>query len=362
MRLALIMGMVAPYRVPVLSRVADALDGDLHVLACAAQEKGRRWQIGHGGLRVDTLKGLQIPLGSAFVMHINPGVITWLRRLQPRVLCITGFTPTMLLAAAYAGRRGIPYVLQIDAWAGGDPRHRSPVHRLLRRKVVGGSAAGIALGEKGRRWLSSFGLPEEATFLSPLVTEWPPPAAVPTMAERPFDLLWCGTLEHRKGIDVFVAVAQALHRRRDRLAVRIVGDGPRARWCNDALRASGVTVQWDGFLQRKAVREAYLSARLFLFPTRLDPFGLVATEAAQCGTPVIVSPHAGAAGDVVLDGVNGRVLPLEVEVWVSAIEVILADPDLWSAMSARGRQITAGITPELAAHGMLKAFAFAAGQ
>src|SRR3712207_8898759 len=49
---------------------------------------------------------------------------------------------------------------------------------------------------------------------------------------------------------------------------------------------------------------------LFPYTTlfRSDPWGLVANEALQCGTPIIVSPHARAAHELVAPFGAGRIL------------------------------------------------------
>lgn len=355
MRATLIIGMVAPYRVAVLRRLTELLDGGLQVIACARQEAGRQWQVGTEGLQVETLAGMQLPLGHGFVMHFNAGILPALRRRRPDVLCLTGFTPTMALAAAHARMARIPYVLQVDSWAGGDPRARSPLHRPLRRLIAAGAAAGIAVGEKNLDWQISFGLPADRMYRSPLVPAWEPPASVPGYGERPFDLLWCGALAAEKGVDFFVDLAEELLARRGSLSVRIVGNGARRDWCEQRLREAGISVQFDGFLQGEALRDVYLSARLLAFPTRIDAWGLVATEAAQCGVPVLVSPFAGAAGEVVVDGMNGRVLPLDLPSWAAAAEAILDQPETWSRFSAAGLALTASLSAEASARGMFEA-------
>lgn len=360
MKVVVVTGMVAPYRVPVLECVARMLPGELHIVACAEREIGRQWRVEIGNVAVQTLRGLQIQFGPASVMHFNLGIIGALRRLGPTVLCFNGFTPTILLAAAYARSRSIPWVTQADTWSGGDPRFRSPVHRVLRKLVVRQSAAGIAIGEKSAAWMKFFGLKPDRLFISPLVPEWPRPQSVAPFADRPFDLLWCGTLAREKGVDLFIDVARGLLARRGRLAVRIVGDGPYRQQCETRLALPGLTAQFDGFLNGEAVRAAYLSVKLFLFPTLIDAWGLVATEAAQCGTPVIISPFAGAADEVVVDGKNGRVLPLDTQAWVEAADEILTDASLWSTFSAAGPGITADVRPEIAAREMVKAFVMAA--
>lgn len=357
MRATLIIGMVAPYRVAVLQRLTELLDGGLRIIACTRQETGRQWQVSTEGLHVETLTGVQVPLGHGFVMHFNAGVLAALRRHRPDVVCLTGFTPTMALASAYARMARIPYVMQVDSWAGGDPRARSPLHRHLRRFVTAGASAGIAVGEKNLDWQISFGLPADRMFRSPLVPAWEPPASVPGYAERPFDLLWCGALAAEKGVAFFVDLAEDLLARRGSLSVRIVGNGPRRDWCEQRLRAAGISVQFDGFLEGEALRGVYLSARLLAFPTRIDAWGLVATEAAQCGVPVLISPFAGAAGEVVVEGVNGRVLPLDGPSWAAAAEEILDQPATWSRFSAAGRALTASISAEASARGMFDALA-----
>jgi glycosyltransferase involved in cell wall biosynthesis len=77
----------------------------------------------------------------------------------------------------------------------------------------------------------------------------------------------------------------------------------------------------------------YASARLLLFPTLYETWGLVANEAMAAGTPVITVPAAGCAGDLVIDGVNGRVIPAVVEHWADAVCTLLGDAELWSEWS-----------------------------
>jgi glycosyltransferase involved in cell wall biosynthesis len=50
---------------------------------------------------------------------------------------------------------------------------------------------------------------------------------------------------------------------------------------------------------------------------------------------VLVSPHAGAADDLVRDHDNGRVLPLDVGRWAEAAVTLLRDDAAWQRMSRR---------------------------
>ena len=97
---------------------------------------------------------------------------------------------------------------------------------------------------------------------------------------------------------------------------------------------------------------------MFLFPTKRDPWGVVANEALAAGVPVVVTPEAGAAGDLVVDGFNGYVIPPLVDDWASRSTQLLDDRDRYAAFSANAVQSVKAFNCERAAKGILDAIAF----
>ena len=97
-----------------------------------------------------------------------------------------------------------------------------------------------------------------------------------------------------------------------------------------------------------------------LFPTQGDTWGVVANEACAAGLPVLVSPQAGVAGELVRDGENGRVLALDVDTWAAAAAAILSDESTRRSMAVRSRELVAPYTYANAAAGLAAAFAHAA--
>jgi glycosyltransferase involved in cell wall biosynthesis len=78
------------------------------------------------------------------------------------------------------------------------------------------------------------------------------------------------------------------------------------------------------------------NADLFVFPSRLETFGIVLLEAHDFGVP-IVSSRAGAADELLAGGQAGWLLKtLNDEFLRSAIQEALGAPDLRAAKSARG--------------------------
>jgi glycosyltransferase involved in cell wall biosynthesis len=65
-----------------------------------------------------------------------------------------------------------------------------------------------------------------------------------------------------------------------------------------------------------------------------------------------------AAGELVLHGRNGYVLPLEVETWIEAVVGLLADTAKWEELSANARTRVQEFNFDREAAGILDAFAY----
>lgn len=117
-------------------------------------------------------------------------------------------------------------------------------------------------------------------------------------------ILFVGRLEQYKGVETLLAVARML----PHVRFRIVGDGSdRHRFMDVAKDLSNVV--FDGFLDRRALAEAYCTARALVVPSRwYEPFGLVMLEAMSEGVPVIVSDRGGLP-EIIDHGQNGFVFP-----------------------------------------------------
>ena len=100
----------------------------------------------------------------------------------------------------------------------------------------------------------------------------------------------------------------------------------------------------------------YRGAALFVFPSLLEGFGLPILEAMAAGVPVIVSLTP-ALGELVQDGVQGRVLPLDLGLWAETIRGLLADPALRWKMGDAGIDRAKTFTWDRAARAWLKAVA-----
>lgn len=193
-----------------------------------------------------------------------------------------------------------------------------------------------------------FGVPESRLETIPngvAVDEFAPPADEVrdlrrTLADDATHLvLFAGRLEYEKGVQT---VLHALERLVDRVgAVRflIAGVGT----YSDELRGLvdelglGHRVQFTGFLEERALRLHYAAVDVAVAPSLYEPFGLVATEAMACGTPVVVS-DTGGLREIVVDGTGLTFPPHDAAQLADRIAEILTGPELAAALVERGRE------------------------
>jgi glycosyltransferase involved in cell wall biosynthesis len=116
-----------------------------------------------------------------------------------------------------------------------------------------------------------------------------------------------------------------------------------------------VDVHFVGYVSQAELPSCYGDARIFLFPSEWDPWGVVANEACASGLPVIVSPHAGAAGELINDGSNGFVRDLNLTAWTDAAVDLLTDDEKYQRFSKSSLARVAEYTFEKAAHGLASA-------
>jgi glycosyltransferase involved in cell wall biosynthesis len=348
-------GALAPYTHVLYERLAERLDRPLHVLSCTPREAARQWVVEAPRLfRHAVLPGLRWHRDAVRNLYVNPAVVTRLAALKPAAIVLNDFSPTMLMASGYARLARIPYLIRTDGVPETDPGQRSAPHRWLRRAIVSGAHAGIGPSAGSARLLALYGIAPERFATSPLFPAWSPAGPPPPDAERPYDVLFCGILnEEVKGARFFTDVVLGCAARGRRLSVRVAGDGPLRAEMEARFAQAGIAARFDGYLTQGALPAVYASARLFLFPSRGDVWGVVVHEALQSGTPVLASPHSGIARDLVAAEGCGAVHDLDAEAWIAATLDLLDDAPRRRALREAASRALKDYTPEAAVRGYL---------
>lgn len=144
---------------------------------------------------------------------------------------------------------------------------------------------------------------------------------------EPLVVLFAGALTARKGLPTLLEAWRGAELRQAEL--RIAGPGS----LPPAVRLPP-GVKLLGKLSRPQLAEQMRQAQLFALPSHFEGLAQVQIEALASGLPVLGTEESG-AGDLVVDGVNGRILPSgNVDAWTVALRELAAKPEQVLAMRA----------------------------
>lgn len=363
-KLAIVYQHMSPTRVPVFDHLYDLIGDSLKVFYPTVLEgdRDKKWSVAarhpyqvlrerHFAYTHRTMKRY---------VHVNPDVYSALHRFQPDCVMIYGFHPTALLAWSFSKLHRKRYVVATDGCLKSD-RHNSFLHPYVRRMLIPGAVAAVGTSrgsldlfnqyaDFNGRYFDCYLCADNATF-APFFNQ-----------PRRYDLMFAGQFIDRKMPHFFVDVVAEIHKSKPDISVVLLGDGPLRRDVVARLDGLGIAYRYAGFVPMDEVASVYGSARLFLFPSKLDAYGVVANEALAAGTPVISNDEPGAAGEVVLHGRTGYVLPLDAATWARYALRLLNDPPLHRQFAEAGFAHVQKYTFLAAAENLKQAFEYALAQ
>ncbi len=176
-------------------------------------------------------------------------------------------------------------------------------------------------------------------------------------------LLFVGRIQPLKGLDLAVKALAQLADPTAQLVV--VGGASGVEGASELERVQklvahlGVTdrVHWVDPQPHELLSTFYRAADVCLVPSRSESFGLVALEAAACGTPVVASAVGGLLS-LVENRRSGRLIgSREPADWAVAIDEILGNPGLHAAMSQRSLGLAGGFGWSATAGRLRRAYA-----
>jgi glycogen(starch) synthase len=152
-------------------------------------------------------------------------------------------------------------------------------------------------------------------------------------------LVYAGRLAAEKGVDDLVLALPTLRAYHPGLRIVIAGDGPARSGLLDEIRGHKLhrAVSLTGHLDPAALAAVMGAADAVVVPSRYEPLGTVAVEAAAAGAPVAVAATGGLA-EIVAPGETGTVFrPGDPRGLADAVSTLLAEPAAARAMADRAR-------------------------
>lgn len=190
------------------------------------------------------------------------------------------------------------------------------------------------------------GVPVDEVVMLPSVPDGPAVEAAadlpPDVSYRPDEIVvgCCGSVEHRKGTDLWLEVAERVRAAHPQLPLRFVwvGEIVDPELTGRASDAAPPRTPWaEVFVGPSANPYAHMRRfNIATLPSRDDPFPLVVLESMLLGTPVVAFAVGGVPEQI---GDAGIVVPpLDVAAFADAVGALVADADLRSDLGRRARE------------------------
>lgn len=212
----------------------------------------------------------------------------------------------------------VPYIMNLD----GAFIRKNFIKNIIKRYLVTHAAGYFASGNHAAEYFKYFGADENKIYYHPFtllhadeVLKEPLSETEKTRYKKKLGVdkskmvLTIGQFIHRKGFDVLL---EAWNKELDEsCSLVIVGGGEEENQYRQYIADHNLeNVQLVGFKQKEEIFEYYKAADLFVLPTREDIWGLVINEAMVCGLPVISTNMCLGAVELIENGINGYIVPV----------------------------------------------------
>ena len=260
-------------------------------------------------------------------------VLDWLKQSWDAVVLCGYSCPTVMLAMAWLKWKRIPFYIQAD---GGLIRKDSRKKYLFKRFLVSQASYWISSGRYTTKYLVHYGAKENAMHYYPFTSLWQKDilTQVPSLEEKrqlrqklgmteEKIVLYVGRYDPKKGMDDLLHAAPELGAD---TGVFLVGGEPNEEHLAFCRENNVANAHFVGFKRKEALAEYYMAADVLVLPTKSDVWGLVINEAMACGLPVITTDQCVAGLELIENGINGYIVPVDDQsALIAAIHRLLQD-------------------------------------
>jgi glycosyltransferase involved in cell wall biosynthesis len=342
-----------PYRIPLLSRISYCFD--IYIIYTMPKEQGREWCIPNKlPLNVIFLKPrlvfktkMKKMFGEKISIYYPSGLISTIKKINPDVVIGLEFRISSIIGCLWSIINRRKYITWSDMTRYYDMH--MDLLRIMNRKfilffshtLIGSSSDTI------NHFNDDFGFPRDRSFLSILSAHIQERVSFNSIkkgrkiGDEKIKFLYVGEILKRKGVHFLIkAFSEVAKKYKNVVQLTIVGKGRDRELMENMTRILSCeeSILFIGSIPYEDVPKEMVSHDVLVFPTLIDAFGLVVAEAAACGLPIICSRYAGAANDLVKK--NGVIVnPENIEELISAMELMICDPQLMARMTIEGELI-----------------------
>lgn len=309
-KLALLTNIIAPYRLPLFSFLANEFD--LMILHGGKEANRDSWNnledslskakvVRAWGWQMRHAKKVRGTIFDEKFIHITPGLVWDLLRFRPDAVISNEMGFRSVVALSY----GAVFRKPVWIWWEGtlhSERKINLLRRVIRKAFVLCVDHWISFGETSTEHLLRLGVKRDVILqLQNAVDEQRFKAVVePAWAIQPRPVvLYVGQLIERKGVKLLLDAAANVQKKGCEFSLLLVGSGRDKQALQQRANLLGLkNVHFLPLQPPERMSAVYRSADLMVLPTLEDVWGLVANEAILSGIPVLCSRYAGCAGEL----------------------------------------------------------------
>lgn len=309
-KIALMVNIIAPYRVPVYQAIGSNFD--LAIFFGGNEGNRSSWQ------NIEAkLKDIKVKQSWGLTLHWQEGKSggTYDRRFTQITLGylfdLFAYKPDAVITNEMGFRTLVALLYgnicqrPVWVWWGGTLHtegSRGMLRRLLRGLISPLVKHWISYGQTSTEYLTSIGVPRERILqIQNCVDErlyLPPTDPTVNLETKPV-FLYVGQMIRRKGVDKLLEAVGKVQAKGHNFSLLLVGGGDeKPAWETLAQELGLKNVHFYPPQPPEAMPAIYRSADYLVFPTLADPWGLVVNEALWSGVPVLSSIYAGCASEL----------------------------------------------------------------
>jgi len=358
-KVAYILSLPTPYRIPLLKRIEAWGDVDLKIFYCSSSGPGRDWDFNFKGTKEysEILPGwnFNVPFIGKNI-RFNP--IIWKKLSEGGFDCvIVGgyYPPTMNFAIIWARVHRVPYLINSESqllnrrniW-------KSLIKKIILKPIIKKAAAYLPTGKYAGEYLIRYGADPEKIFYFPNTPD------VEFFIEKSekyrrdkikikknlgidkdFVILFVGRLVKVKGLFTLLQGFKEVRKTHNNASLLFVGDGVLKNLLKEFVAKEEIEdVHFAGSVPNEELPRYYGISDIFVLPSLYEPWGVVVNEAMASALPIVLSDKVGSRGELLREGENGFTYPSKEYMKLArCILKILSEPDELKEMG----QISRGI-------------------
>lgn len=303
----------SPYRVDFFNELGKYCELTVLFEKKASSERDSSWkQYKFENFQGIILKGINIKVDTAFC----PSVIKFILKREYDFIIVTNFTDcTGMLAISIMRKFGVKYWLESD---GGFAKSGKGFTEKVKKHFIEKAELYLSTGTSHDEYYLKYGAVKEKIKNYPFssIYEKDIMKRILTKEEKikirnELDIqeekvvLAIGQFIHRKGFDILLKACMELD---NTVGIYFIGGKPPKEYLDLVGNAN---IHFKKFMSKQNILKYCRASDVFVLPTREDIWGLVINEAFACGIPVVSTERCGAAIQLIQNGRNGYIVPVD---------------------------------------------------